>query len=167
MAAIKPALCKGAGVIHQETQTQWSLPNNPSCYKLYNDHKKTCTDSLQDRTTVTPHQTQQPVWKVVANNLFSPIWGTQASFTLVPLCSATYGVIWPFLTHENKLFICLCTYRYSDTCWVFYISCMELPHRAGSIRPSEETRPKTKLKYCLLLLLCSKPKITPQRTRQI
>lgn len=103
MVAIKPLLCKGVGIIHRETQTQWSLPNNPSGYKLYSDHKKTCTGKPQVRSTVTPHPAQQPASKVVANHLFSPIWDTHASFTLAPLSSTTHGVIWPFLTHENNL----------------------------------------------------------------
>jgi len=46
---------------------------------------------------------------------------------------------------------------------------MELPQRAGSIRPSEETRQEKKFKKpdYLLVLLHRKPKITPQRARQI
>lgn len=32
-----------------------------------------------------------------------PIWDIHASFTLAPLCSATHGVIWPLLAHENNL----------------------------------------------------------------
>lgn len=124
---------------------QWSLPNNQTCYQLYNDHNKTCTVSPQDGTTIIPHSAQQTVWKVAANNSLSPpfVHSRIVDSGSAVLCHS--WVIWPFLTHENKWFICLQVAQPLYLCAGYSTPCAWSSHTGLAVEDHQRRQRKTKI----------------------
>lgn len=122
------------------TKSQWSLITNPACHRLSNEHNKTHRDGSQDGTSVTAYPPQQQLWEVMANDLLPLLWCTCVSSNLTLPCSASHELSGHFqLMKINCLSASksrsVCTYRCLDMHRVFYIFCMEIPHRTGYARP--------------------------------